>query len=233
MSYPAKSGYRDPATAASYDRQRFTSLWGRLVGAREIQTMLAGLDSLGANAQAVILDIPAGTCRLSFAALNAQRKVISIDISHSMLTTGRTNRGMAKTANFLGAVVGDVECLPVRDRSVDAVACLRLMGHLPAEQKRRAIAEALRISRLGAVVMFARRTALLKAKRRLLVRLGLRFASQVWFDETDITIAGLIDEAGGSVLRTIDTFCPFAESRLYVIRRNNERFRDAGTDCRH
>jgi ubiquinone/menaquinone biosynthesis C-methylase UbiE len=223
MTYPAKSGYRDPVTAASYDQQRFTSLWGRFVGAREIQTMLAGLDSLGANAQAVVLDIPAGTCRLSFAALNAGRKVISVDISHPMLATGRSNRGSAKTVNFLGAVVGDVESLPVRDRSVDAVACLRLMGHLPAEQKKRAITEALRVSRLGAVVMFARRTALLKAKRRLLVRLGLRFSSQVWYDETDTAIAALIENAGGSVLRKIDIFGPFAESRLYVIQRINER----------
>jgi hypothetical protein len=45
----------------------------------------------------------------------------------------------------------------------------------------------------------------------------------VWYDETDTAIAGLIESAGGSVLRTIDLLGPFAESRLYVIQRINER----------
>jgi hypothetical protein len=101
---------------------------------------------------------------------------------------------------------------------VDAVLSLRLMGHLPPATKARAIAEMMRVARAGAVVMFARRTSLLRLKRTAMWTIGARPRALHWFDETHEEICLLVERAGGEVIGYEDLLGPFAESRAYAIR---------------
>ena len=218
MSYSAKTVYRDDKLANAYEDHRFRSWSGRLAGDLEKSTMLAGLKHLGAGPSALVLDVPAGTGRLTRSAIAEGYRAIGVDISAAMLRQGFLLHSLDTADPFVGAVAGDVENLPLADGSVDAVMSLRLMGHLPTQTKERALREMLRVSRLGIVVMFARRTPLLKMKRAALWRTGLRPKASHWFDETDEDIRALISRIDGEILHHEDILGPFAESRAYTIR---------------
>jgi ubiquinone/menaquinone biosynthesis C-methylase UbiE len=218
MTYSAKTVYRNDSIAVGYEHRRFRNWAGRLSGDLEKSKMLAGLEHLGVRQNSVVLDVPAGTGRLTRAAIEHGYQTIGVDVSSAMLRQGFVLHGLDHTQTFVGAVAGDIESLPLTDRSVDAVLSLRLMGHLPKDAKARALREMLRVARVGVVVMFARRTPFLRVKREALWWLGMRPRAQHWFDETEQDIHALVSSAGGEVVGYQDLLGPFAESRAYAIR---------------
>ena len=218
MNYSARTAYREDAVANVYEQRRFRTWSGRMAGRLETQRMLSGLKRLGVQPNAVVLDVPAGTGRLTRCLIDEGYRAIGLDISSAMLRQAFMLHGLRSEETFLGAASADVERLPLADRSVDAVLSLRLMGHLPVAAKQRAIGEMLRVSRLGAVVMFSRRTTLLRLKRSAMWRIGSRPKAQHWFDETDAEIRALVEGVGGEVLGFDDLLGPLAESRAYAIR---------------
>ena len=218
MNYSAKTVYRDNAVADAYEQHRFQSWKGRTAGDLETQRMVSGLKQLGIKANDVVVDVPAGTGRLSRRLLDEGYRAVGMDISSAMLRQGFAIHGLGEDPAFVGATSADVEHLPLADASVDAVVSLRLMGHLPPATKERAVAEMLRVARVGAVVMFARRTGLLRLKRSAMWTIGARPRAAHWFDETHQEIRALIERAGGEVAGYEDLLGPFAESRAYAIR---------------
>jgi SAM-dependent methyltransferase len=220
MSYSAKTVYRDDKVASVYEDRRFRSWRGRVSGNLEKRKMLAGLTHLGLSRSGLVLDVPAGTGRLTRSAIAHGYRAIGVDISPAMLRQGFSLHELDSAPTFVAAVAGDIEKLPLADRSVDAVLSLRLMGHLPTKAKQRALQEMLRVARVGAVVMFARRTPFLQVKRTALWQLGLRPKAQHWYDETDQEIRAIVLSAGGEVVTHEDLLGPFTESRVYVIRGN-------------
>ncbi len=218
MTYSAKTAYQDDSIADVYEQRRFRNWSGRVGGDLEKTRMLAGLKHLGIGPNSVVVDVPAGTGRLTSAALDHGYHAIGVDVSPAMLRQGFLLHGLNNAPAFVGAITGDIENLPLADSSVDAVMSLRLMGHLPSDAKERALKEMLRISRVGIVVMFARRTPLLRAKREAMWRLGMRPQALHWYDETDQDIRALIAGVGADVVGHEDLLGPFAESRMYAIR---------------
>jgi ubiquinone/menaquinone biosynthesis C-methylase UbiE len=180
--------------------------------------MLIGLKHLGVPEHGVVLDVPAGTGRLTRSAPEHGYRVIGADMSQAMLRQGFALHGLHTFQTFRGAITGDIESLPLGDKSVDAVLCLRLMGHLPPQAKDRALREMLRVARVGIVVMFARRTLLLKAKRELLWRSGMRPTADQWYDVSDSEIRALVASVGAEIVACEDLLGPIAESRMYAIR---------------
>ena len=223
MNYSAKTVYRDDAVASVYEDRRFRSWSGRTAGELETTRMLAGLKRLGVKPQAVVVDVPAGTGRLTRRLIDEGFRPIGMDISRAMLRQGFGLHGLGAEASFVGAANADIERMPLGDAAVDAVLSLRLMGHLPVPVKERAIAEMLRVSRSGAVIMFARRTGLLRLKRAAMWMVGARPKATHWFDETDAQIRDLVTRVGGEVLGYDDLLGPLAESRAYAIRRKGQR----------
>jgi ubiquinone/menaquinone biosynthesis C-methylase UbiE len=218
MTYSAKTAYRDDTIATVYEQRRFRNWPGRVGGDLEKKKMLAGLKQLGVGPNALVVDVPAGTGRLTSAAIQHGYQAVGIDVSSAMLRQGFLLHNLDDAQAFVGAVAGDIENLPLSDGAVDAVLSLRLMGHLPKEAKERALREMLRVARIGAVVMFARRTPLLQVKREAMWRLGMRPKAQHWYDETDRDIRALVSSVGGEVVAYEDLLGPFAESRMYAIR---------------
>jgi len=218
MNYSAKTVYRDDAVADAYEQHRFQTWKGRKAGDLETQRMVSGLKRLGVKPQGVVVDVPAGTGRLSRRLLDEGFRAVGMDISSAMLRQGFALHGLGGDDAFIGATSADVEHLPLATASVDAVVSLRLMGHLPPATKERAVAEMLRVARVGAVVMFVRRTGLLRLKRQAMWTIGARPKAAHWFDETDQEIRELIERAGGEVAGYEDLLGPFAESRAYSIR---------------
>jgi ubiquinone/menaquinone biosynthesis C-methylase UbiE len=218
MTYSAKTAYRDSNIATVYEERRFRNWPGRVGGDLEKNKMLAGLKQLGVRQNSVVLDVPAGTGRLTRAAIEHGYQAIGVDVSSAMLRQGFILHGLDSIETFVGAVAGDIENLPLSAGSVDAVLSLRLMGHLPMDAKVRALREMLRVARVGVVVMFARRTPFLRLKREAMWRMGVRPKAQHWYDETDGDIRALIAGVGGEIVSHEDLLGPFAESRMYAIR---------------
>ncbi len=136
--YPAKSRYRGEV-AAEYDRRRAGSpKWNR-----ERHAVAGFLSLLPAKGR--VLDVPFGTGRFLDLYAGGGHTVVGIDFSRDMLLQTRASRFAASTVE--GLIQGDAEALPLRDGSVDAAVCVRLLNWLPAPVLEKVIAELARVSR--------------------------------------------------------------------------------------
>jgi 2-polyprenyl-3-methyl-5-hydroxy-6-metoxy-1,4-benzoquinol methylase len=123
--------YQDDSVAANYDRQRFTSLAGRVfdrLEKRALRRAFAGLPN-----GAAIGDVPCGTGRLAEALLDQGFHVLGIDISPQMLSVA--HRKLARFGDRFKAHVCDARQLAEQGFRFDAALCARVLMHFPlAEQ---------------------------------------------------------------------------------------------------
>lgn len=118
------SYYRNENVARRFDRDRYGSRFGRYLEGLEASTFL----SLVGPVNAAILDLGAGTGKLTIPLLLASKEVIASDMSPEML-------GVAKVkADELGlnikAVVCDAHLLSFKDGAFDCVVSSRMLMHL-------------------------------------------------------------------------------------------------------
>ena len=166
MTYRAKEHYRDPAVAASYDAERFTTRKGRFVDRRELALVADAVGRAGVNAGARILDVPCGTGRLVRALVDEGYVVTGADVSEAMLAKAASQFDDMPTTSRPSLVVGDAEALPFADASFDLVVSLRLFGHLPPAARARALLDFRRVSRGHVIVAFYQRGSLQELLRR-------------------------------------------------------------------
>lgn len=132
--------WQGPGAGAHYAGGRWSSEEKRQRDPRRLAALLAR--HLEPRARACVLDAPCGTGRLH-APLARHGRYVGLDVSRAMLSTAHS--GEARGALLLA---GDVEHLPFRSASFDAVVCCRLLHHLaePAALAR-VVAELARVSR--------------------------------------------------------------------------------------
>ncbi len=102
--------------------------------------LVEGLQSLGARS---VLEIGAGTGNYTAALSASGFSVTALDRSPAMVEIGAQK-------TFARWILSDASALPLRTRSVDAIAGINLLHHIPA--LRVALAEFRRVVRLGAVL---------------------------------------------------------------------------------
>jgi SAM-dependent methyltransferase len=157
--------YRDPAVAARYD-ERWNSAGGRRRDERKRRAVERGLARLGKLDS--VLDIPCGAGRFTNWLSAAVPRYFGGDAAFAMLQQTR-----AKSAVPL--VCADLARLPLRDASVDGVACIRLFHLVRDAQLRVAfLREMGRVARLGLVVDYRHDRALKPLWARVRAALGLR-----------------------------------------------------------
>ena len=169
MTYRAKERYRDPAVAASYDAERFTTRKGRLVDRREQGLVGDAIHRTGVGAGSLVLDVPCGTGRLTRSLADAGYAVTGIDVSEAMLARAESRMADMPEAGRPKLLVGDAEELPFADATFDVVVSLRLFGHLPPLARSRALREFRRVSRGHVLVAYYHRgtvQGLLRRRRR-------------------------------------------------------------------
>lgn len=147
MTYRAKEHYGDPAVAASYDGERFTSRKGRFVDRREQALIGEAIDRSGARRGAMILDVPCGTGRLTRTLAIAGYAVTGVDVSEAMLARAAARVSDLPATGKPTLVVGDAEALPFADAAFDVVVSLRLFGHMPPAARTRALRDSRRVTR--------------------------------------------------------------------------------------
>src|SRR5207248_815130 len=104
MQWDPTTHYLDVAVAERYDRERFSSLAGRVFNALERRRLVSAFRTVPRTAK--VLDVPCGTGRLAEALLEAGYTIIGADISQPMLEVAR--RKLARFGDRFETRVGDV-----------------------------------------------------------------------------------------------------------------------------
>ena len=140
-TYPAKSRYQGPVAREYVARRVQGRKWER-----EQEIVEAYVKRLPPGSS--ILDAPIGTGR--FLPLYVDMRIYGLDISRDMLAEAR---GMDSfEARGPGLLMGEVESLPLRDRSVDYVVCARLLNWVPLAVMAGMLAEFSRVARRGMLI---------------------------------------------------------------------------------
>lgn len=95
----------------------------------------------------LVLDLCAGSGRITLPLAQAGHRVIALDIAEGMLRESRRRNRAAGADGTVDYVLGDVECLPVADGTVDAALCYGGLHHLSGPAT--CVAEAGRVLRPG------------------------------------------------------------------------------------
>lgn len=138
--------YLNATYASRYDNEKYGSTFGELLEQQEVETYLDLLDDTDQS----ILDVGAGTGKLSVVLLQLSKQVVALDASPQML--GIAVKKARSRGYRLETVVGDAEILAFEDEMFDCVVSSRLMMHLT--QWRRAVAEFCRVARNTVVLDF-------------------------------------------------------------------------------
>jgi SAM-dependent methyltransferase len=157
-----------------------------------------------------VVDIPAGTGRMTVRLARTGLRVVAVDASADMLEIAR-RRGGAETY-----LVGRIEDLPEVVGSTDCVVSLRLFGHLPEETQAAALRRVREVSRFGAVICFPADTRWLRLRRRLQARRGRTLAG--WTPMSDRRSCELALGAGFEIVRTLRLLGPVSETHALVLR---------------
>jgi 2-polyprenyl-3-methyl-5-hydroxy-6-metoxy-1,4-benzoquinol methylase len=124
--------YQDVAIAERYDRERFSSVAGRVFNRLERSVLRAAFADVPRTAR--VLDLPCGTGRLAETLLQEGFRVEGADISAAMLEVAR--RKLERFGPAFTTRVGDVRELAQRERGTyDVGLCARVLMHFPLAQQ--------------------------------------------------------------------------------------------------
>jgi len=191
MDFDPTSHYKDIAIAERYDRERFSSLPGRVFNTLEQSVIRRAFAQVPLTS--TILDLPCGTGRLAEALLKQGHKVVGIDVSPAMLDVAR--RKLAGFGDRFQSRVADVRELARSESKVyDAALCARVLMHFPLDQQitfLRAVAQLTR----GPVVFTQSLSTAYQRQRRRIKRM-LRNANPAHHPITEAELASLLAGAG-------------------------------------
>jgi len=172
-----KQHYQDKAVAAAYDRQRFSSLTGRLFDTlekRAIRSLVRKV--LRYSRQPTVLDIPCGTGRITELLLQMDLQVLGGDISEPMLTlAGEKCARFGRRAAFRRL---DLDDLDMPADSFDLVTCVRLMHHLDTEAREAIFKQLARVARRFVLVNVSFSSPFYRFRRRVKRMLGRGVSKQ-------------------------------------------------------
>jgi len=130
--------YADPEVARTFDEDRFGGAIGELIRTAQEKAVFSVLPQITGWK---VIDVGAGTGRLTIPFLNAGAQVTACDASPTMLQVLREKT----TTENLQIVISDAHHLEFRDRSFDCAVGFRVLLHVIDWKK--ALAELCRVSR--------------------------------------------------------------------------------------
>ncbi|MCI0341604.1 MAG: methyltransferase domain-containing protein [Planctomycetales bacterium] len=142
------ANYKSAEGAARYNVRYETHFSKRLSDRIEKRLLEGLLARIGR--QELLLDVPAGTGRLSGLLRAGAARLLEADVSREMLKVNRANR----PEGALGHLVASALSLPLRERSVPCVVSVRLSHHLEDEERRWHLVELMRVARDWVVVTY-------------------------------------------------------------------------------
>jgi len=149
-----------PRRARAYRDKFSRGLGRRLSHRRERRCLVGALAAAGAAAAGFVVDVPCGAGRFLPLLAARSRLYLGLDRSLEMVRLCRERGGFAAAASAWD--------LPLPDRSVDLVACIRLSHHVPEPARRRAlVGELCRVARGAVILSFLDRSSCKQVLHRL------------------------------------------------------------------
>jgi ubiquinone/menaquinone biosynthesis C-methylase UbiE len=182
MSFDPQTHYQNEGIARGYDRERFSSLAGRVFQKAEWKTLAKLVRQLPPKAS--LLDVPCGTGRVAQVLSGWGFQVSAADISHEMIQVARSR--IAAAGGKLPASRGSADALPFANGSFDAVLSIRFLPHIGAEQRRVMLKEMARVSRRWVFFSNSFSSGWYKGRRALKRRLGHQAPTRYPVSESEI-----------------------------------------------
>jgi ubiquinone/menaquinone biosynthesis C-methylase UbiE len=135
---------RYDSEADRYDERRYHSAEGRFFSDLEVTILRSWLPL---SADSTVLDVPAGTGRLSHALAASGARVIGTDISANMLRVAASKRDGGNWRAVFAQ--GSGSQLPFADNTFDAVISFKFFHLIPNESKRLFVVEMARVLKPG------------------------------------------------------------------------------------
>ena len=136
---PSQPIYNDPGYAEAYDADRYGGAFGGYLHDREVEAFL----SLMTETSGSVLDVGAGTGKLSLALAYRSCRVVSADKSWEMMRIAR--RKAERDGRVLLLVICDVQDLCFKEQALDCIVASRVLMHVA--DWRQAIAELCRVAK--------------------------------------------------------------------------------------
>ncbi len=147
--YKAKKKYQSSAYASKYHNKRYGGILRSIKNRGTLNTIDKVLREIKKGS--LVLDVPCGTGRLAPLILQRGFKWLGADISFEMMDVARGKTGGPK--NVVGNVRLDSERMPFKSESIDCVASIRFIYHVPTREGRVSILrEMRRISKVGVII---------------------------------------------------------------------------------
>jgi len=210
LSYPARTAYQSEEVAETYDEIRFKSLKGILANKREKEIIGKLLRHLPEGS--LVLDLACGTGRITEFLLSKGCKVWGVDISQEMLKV------VQKRLNSFGELVNlrqaEAENLPFEEKFFDSATCIKLMGHIPPENRIKILQEIKRVTRGPFIVSYYISGPLVNAKRK--IRKFLTNNKAPWFPISKKCLKEEISLANLKILKEKPVL-PFVSETLILL----------------
>jgi ubiquinone/menaquinone biosynthesis C-methylase UbiE len=201
--------FQDIAKAADYNLQFRRRPLKLGVTPRESRLIRRCIRRVGRSR--AILEVPCGGGRLTTAFADATDLVIEADIAIGQVLYGR-KVSQAKVPRIW--MTASAFHLPLRDRSVDGVICIRLSHHLPtAAERERLFAEVLRVSSRFAIVTYFDRHSL----KHLTWRLRHPFSRKARKPALSKSEVAALAKANGARLVSSEPLSRFGSGHRYAL----------------
>ena len=169
MDWDPVTHYKEVAVAERYDRERFSSLPGRVFNALEKHNMRKAFRVVSRDQ--TVLDLPCGTGRFSEVLLEEGFKVVGIDISQTMLEVAK--RKLERFGSRFETRVADVPELARKEiQRYDAALCARVLMHFPLEEQISFLSSVAELTRRQVVFTQSLSTPYQRLRRRIKRLLG-------------------------------------------------------------
>ncbi len=202
--------YKDTKIAEQYDKERFSSVSGKVFDRLEKAAIRRAFRDLPADS--LILDAPSGTGRLAETLLEMGHRVVGLDISPAMLTVAQ--RKLARFGERYQTRVADVNDLALEPKQFDAALCARVLMHFPIEEQIAFLSAVCHATRRTVVFNQSLDTTYQRLRRQVKRMLGNQAPASFPITPAEarrlIQEAGLIEQARYHVLPLVSEATVFA-----------------------
>ena len=211
MEYPAKTAYQSRIEAVTYEGERFSNLRGKLADYLEKKAIGNLLKDFPPGS--LILDVACGTGRITRFLWESGYQAWGVDISKEMLAVARQK--LSEQNGSVKFYQGEAENLPFAPRQFEAVTAIKLMGHVPPEERIKILKELRRVSRKGVVVSYYFSSPAHNCKRS--IRKFLRKERSPWYPVTPRELAKEVESAGLRIIKQIPVVPFISETRILLL----------------
>ena len=153
------SRYQDESYAQKYKEEykggyRFKNIKSRIIANREIAVTRSLLEDANITKAlgALLLDVPCGTGKIGKILSRYPIKILAGDLSSQMMALAAHEYS---TDKFIGFLRFNAQNIPLNDKSVDYIVCLRLFQRLPKDIRINVLREFRRVLKHNLIVSYS------------------------------------------------------------------------------